>query len=49
MSIMAIIATMIAAMTASIKGLFVTCRIMPNLAPSGSKAMPHFGHFPGFG
>jgi|SRR6266498_360279 len=51
--IMIIITTMIATMTAammkSIKGLFTMCRSMPNLAPSSTKSMPHFGHFPEFG
>ncbi len=41
-------ATMIATMMMTIKGLFTMCRSMPKRAPSGSKSMPHFGHFPGF-
>jgi len=45
-------AAMTAAMTTMmtiINGLLSMCRSMANLVPSGSKSMPHFGHFPGFG
>ena len=47
MNNMAIIASMTAAMMASINGLWVMCRSNPNLVPSGSRPIPHFGHFPG--
>ncbi len=51
--IMIMIATMIAtigaAMMKSCKGLFTMDRSMPNLVPSGTKYMWHFGHFPEFG
>jgi hypothetical protein len=45
------IATMIATITATmmmiISGLLIIWRSIPNLVPSASNAMPHFGHFPG--
>jgi hypothetical protein len=48
--IAAMIATITATMmTTIIMGLLIMCRSIPNLVPSGSKSMPHFGHFPGFG
>jgi hypothetical protein len=37
------------AITMRCSGLLVMCRNNPNRVPSGSKAMPHFGHLPGFG
>jgi hypothetical protein len=44
---------MIASMTANmmmiISGLLIMWRSMPNLVPSGSNSMPHFGHFPDVG
>ena len=43
------IATIGAAMMKSFKGLFTMDRSMPNLVPSGTKYMWHFGHFPEFG
>jgi hypothetical protein len=47
--IVAMIATITATMMPTIRGLFIMCRSMPNLVPSGSRSMPHFGHFPEFG
>ena len=47
--IAATIATITAAMVKSFKGLFTMDRSMPNLVPSGTKYMWHFGHFPEFG
>ena len=44
----AISATITAAMMARCNGLLSMCRSMPKRVPSGSKAMPHFGHLPGF-
>jgi hypothetical protein len=44
-----ITATITAAMIIRWEGLLIMCRSMPNLVPSGSKSMPHFGHFPGVG
>ena len=43
------IATRGAAMMKSFKGLFTMDRSMPNLVPSGTKYMWHFGHFPELG
>jgi hypothetical protein len=45
----AMTATITATMMVTIRGLLIMCRSMPNLAPSGNKSMPHFGHFPEFG
>ena len=47
--IAATIATITAAIMKSFNGLFTMDRSMPNLVPSGTKYMWHFGHFPEFG
>jgi hypothetical protein len=39
--------TIIAPITISGSGFDIMWRTMPKRAPSGSKAMPHFGHLPG--
>ena len=42
----AMIATMTPAMMARCNGLLAMCRSRANRVPSGTKSMPHFGHFP---
>jgi hypothetical protein len=39
---------MIATINNSIQGLLAMWRSRANRVPSGIKAMPHLGHFPGF-
>jgi hypothetical protein len=45
----AIIAAISAIMTIRCKGLLTMCRSRANRVPSGTKSMPHLGHFPRFG
>ncbi len=47
--IAATIVTITAVIMKSFNGLFTMDRNMPNLVPSGTKYMWHFGHFPEFG
>jgi len=49
LSIMIIAATITTTMRMIGKGLLIMCRSMANLAPSGTRSMRHFAHFPGFG